>query len=207
MWHACTMKYSSMTVYDHDYFEKLYAHHSDPWDYETSAYEHAKYAATLASLPRSHYRHGLELGCSIGVLTEKLADRVSTLTAVDTSSTALDRARKRLAGRSQVRWIRAHLPAGEWQGSYDLVVLSEVLYYLDYQGLLSLARRLGACTAQGADIVAVHWTGATDYPLTAQAAVERFEEAFGQLHVVQRTQSGHYRLDLWRRNGRESAGV
>jgi len=57
------------------YFDALYAASPDPWAFETSAYERAKYAATLDALPARRYRRALEVGCSIGVLTRQLADR------------------------------------------------------------------------------------------------------------------------------------
>jgi trans-aconitate methyltransferase len=189
-----------MTAYDREYFETLYYRDPDPWHFETSRYEQAKYAATLACLPREHYRQGLELGCSIGVLTEKLIRRVDSLTAVDTSALALARAQQRLEGKANVRWVRAHLPDGDWQGAYDLVVLSEVLYYLDRDALRVLGERLSDCTVTGASIVAVHWTGPTDYPLTAQAAIDGFEHALGQMRSVLRQHTDNYRIDLWQRN-------
>ena len=40
------------------YFDDLYAGERDPWEFETSAYEQAKYGATLAALPASRYRRG-----------------------------------------------------------------------------------------------------------------------------------------------------
>jgi trans-aconitate methyltransferase len=189
-----------MTAYDREYFEALYYRDPDPWRFETSPYEQAKYAATLACLPHEHYRQGLELGCSIGVLTEKLIHRVDSLTAVDTSALALARAQQRLEGKAHVRWIRAHLPDGHWQGEYDLVFLSEVLYYLDHDALRVLGERLSDYTVAGASILAVHWTGPTDYPLTAQAAVDGFEHALSQMHCVLRQSTDHYRIDLWQRN-------
>lgn len=187
-----------MTAYDHAYFEALYRRQCDPWDFATSAYERAKYTHTLASLPRKNYRHGLELGCSIGVLTEQLADRTLALTAVDTSTHALAQAQERLAARTHVKLVRAHLPDGPWQDSYDLMMLSEVLYYLDPPSLHALGKSLRACAQPGTDIVAVHWTGPTDYPLTAQEAVEGFEQAFGRLQVLSQQHTEHYRLDVWR---------
>src|SRR4051812_50160637 len=63
------------------YFDELYAGERDPWEFETSAYEQAKYDATLAALPRPLYRRGLEIGCSIGVLTARLAGRCASLVA------------------------------------------------------------------------------------------------------------------------------
>ena len=56
------------------YFDRKYAFDPDPWGFATSAYEADKYRATLAALPRARYRRALEVGCSIGVLTERLAE-------------------------------------------------------------------------------------------------------------------------------------
>ncbi len=66
-----------------NYFEALYARERDPWRFETSGYERAKYDATLNALPKTCYRSGLEIGCSIGVLTERLAKRCERLIATD----------------------------------------------------------------------------------------------------------------------------
>ena len=46
-----------------DYFDTLYDGNAEPWRFETSAYEHAKYEATIAALPRQRYRRGIEIGC------------------------------------------------------------------------------------------------------------------------------------------------
>ncbi|MDX1541958.1 MAG: SAM-dependent methyltransferase, partial [Geminicoccaceae bacterium] len=65
------------------YFDEKYAADPDPWAFATSAYEAAKYQATLDALPRARYGSALELGCSIGVLTERLAARCTSLLALD----------------------------------------------------------------------------------------------------------------------------
>ena len=57
------------------HFEDLYRRSADPWGFASSGYEAAKYAATLAALPRDRYARGLEVGCSIGVFTAALAGR------------------------------------------------------------------------------------------------------------------------------------
>ncbi len=46
-------------------------------------------------MPREHYALILEIGCSIGVITEKLAGRCDTLVGFDLAAAALDRARAR----------------------------------------------------------------------------------------------------------------
>ena len=64
-------------------FDRLYASNPDPWGFETSEYEQAKYADTLAQLDGRHFRSGLELGCSIGVLSRLLGPRCDRLLGLD----------------------------------------------------------------------------------------------------------------------------
>jgi hypothetical protein len=92
------------------YFDELNARSCDPWHLADRWYEKRKYAITLAMLPQPTYRHALELGCSVGVLTEALAARCDHVTAthVTLECTSIDCA-----------W-----PADD----FDLVVLSEVAY-------------------------------------------------------------------------------
>ncbi len=77
------------------FFDEIYAEDPDPWKFETSAYEAAKYDATIAALRGRRFANGLEIGCSIGVLTERLAPHVDDLLAIDVAEAALDRARAR----------------------------------------------------------------------------------------------------------------
>ena len=79
------------------YFDELYAGDPDPWGFETSAYEQAKYAATVDALEGRRYATALEIGCSIGVLTARLADRCDALLAVDAAQAATESASERLA--------------------------------------------------------------------------------------------------------------
>jgi SAM-dependent methyltransferase len=183
-----------------DYFEALYRADPDPWRFTDSDYERAKYAETLAALPRDRYARAFEAGCSIGVLTAALAPRCDSLLAVDAADTALADARARCATLPQVRLSRAVLP-GDWPlgESFDLMLFSEVLYYLDARDL----RRLAACTeaslAPGGDILLVHWIGETDYPLTGDAATGIFCTALAPRVVITRqVRTDRYRLDLLR---------
>ncbi len=93
-----------------DYFQRLYAADPDPWGFATSAYERAKYDATLAALPRARYRAAFEIGCSIGVLTRELAARSGRLLAVDLLPQVLERARARCRGLDHVSFARMAVP-------------------------------------------------------------------------------------------------
>jgi SAM-dependent methyltransferase len=181
--------------FDERYFEDLYAADPDPWNYKSSPYEARKYAATLGVLPRAKYQRGLELGCSIGVLTSALAKRCNALAAVDTSQRALAIARRHCPA-SHVTFVHAHLPHGDWGTPFDLLVLSEVLYYLQPDAIRSLAQRLARCAKPGAHVVLVHWTGKTNYPLTADEATGLLRSAM-PVSVLEETTCPEYRLDLW----------
>lgn len=179
------------------YFEDLYRHDVDPWEFATSAYEARKYAITLASLPDDRYRRAFEPGCSVGVLTAALAARCDALLAVDHMDEAVTAARSRTTGCPGVTVERRSIP-GEWpEGPYDLVVLSEVAYYFDGDGLRRLLALATESAAPGAAIVAVHWRGATDYPLTGDRAHAIMAATPGLVEVVHHLEEA-FVLEVWR---------
>ena len=159
-----------------DVFERIYAERPDPWGFESSPYERAKYADTLSALDARRYRNGLELGCSIGVMTEALAARCDALLAIDISATALARARTRCAALPWVQFVQTALPDGLpalHPGSCDLAVLSELLYFLSPYDIDRLMAAVLAASAPDATIVLVNWTGDTNTPCTGDEAAER----------------------------------
>ncbi len=148
-----------------DYFDAIYARSDDPWRFRSRWYERRKRAITLAVLPHDHYSRALEIGCSIGLLTDLLASRCDDLLAVDIAASAVERARERVGARATVRAqdVVTDFPEGE----YDLVVLSEVGYYWGTSGLRTVLDRIDASLAPGGVIVACHWRHpVVDYPLT-----------------------------------------
>ncbi len=173
------------------YFEALYGADPDPWRFATSDYEREKYAATIAALPPRQFAAGLEVGCSIGVLTQHLARRCDAFLGVDVVETALAQARQRCPG---VRFERRVVP-GEWPpGRFDLVVFSEMLYYLDAPGIRETAARAMGCLRPGGSMVLVHYLGETDYPATGDQAADWFTEACGLRPALQVRGPG-YRID------------
>ena len=124
------------------YFERLYAASDAPWDFESSWYERRKYALTLAALPRPRYRSAFEPGCSFGELTELLAPRCDALLAYEMIPDVAERARSRFAGRSHVEIQTLAIPEAWPRRALDLVILSEVAYYLSESGLDDLASSL-----------------------------------------------------------------
>ena len=143
--------------YPASYFEDMYSEDRDPWGFATRWYERRKYAITLASLPREHYRRVFEPACSIGVLTEGLALRCDELIASDSAQTAVDDARKRLSAHPHVTVELQEVPRQWPEGRFDLIVLSEFAYFLDDADLALLVERTMASLDHDGHVIAVHY--------------------------------------------------
>jgi LmbE family N-acetylglucosaminyl deacetylase len=138
-------------------FDAMYAASDDPWGFADRWYERRKRALTIASLPAERYRSAIEIGCSIGLFTDELADRVDALVATDVADRAIELATARLAAKPWVRIEQRRLPA-EWpDGSFDLVILSETGFYLSRVELLQLAERIAAALEPGGVVLLCHW--------------------------------------------------
>ena len=186
-----------MSYSDPSYFEQLYSRDPDPWRFATSEYERDKYAATLAAVP-GQCQSCFEVGCSIGVLTRQLAPRCGALLGVDVSETALAQARDRCADLPHVRLQRMAVP-GEWpDGMFDLILFSEVLYYLGLPGLHEAARRTLGSLQPGGTVVLVNWHGNTDGACTGDEAAELFMAATPALRPALQQRTDKYRLDVLR---------
>lgn len=196
------------TTVGREHFERLYASCPDPWRYATSDYERAKYAKTLASLPRPRYARALDIGCSIGVLTQAIAGRCDDLLAVDAVEAALEQARRRNAGQPHVRFARMMIP-GDWpQETFDLIVISEVLDYLGAADLAALAGRLRGTLAPGGDLLLVHWVAKKGPQVRPGEATDVLSAALADiLGPLQSDRNASYRLDLFRRTTPAGEGV
>ena len=158
---------------DPDYFRKRYAASPDPYGLAERWYETRKYALTVGLLPRERYGAAFEPGCSIGVLTARLASRCDSLLACDAIPDAVASAGSRTAGLPGVRVERRMVPA-EWPpGSFDLIVLSELLYYFGDADLEQLLRLGIGALRPGGHLVAVHWRHpASHHPQTGDEVHE-----------------------------------
>jgi len=154
-----------------EYFEDLYERRDDPWRFATRWYEERKRAMTLGVLPRRRYASVLELGCSTGLITEQLAARADAVLALDISQGAVDIARNGLRHLDNVRVERADVRDGLPPGSFDLILVSEVAYYLAQHEVVALAAEIRSRLAPSAEVVLCHWRWPVDdYPLSGDDA-------------------------------------
>ena len=180
-------------------FELRYRSDPDPWGYLTSDYERDKYAATLAACGDGPFEDALELGASIGVFSALLAPRCGRLTTIDAAPTAVAAARRRLAGTPAVRVILGAIPDAIPDRPFDLVVASEILYYLSADELGATLGRLESCMASGARLVAVHWRPAgPERPVNADF-VHRVLREQSWLEPSEHAGTDDYALDVLER--------
>jgi cyclopropane fatty-acyl-phospholipid synthase-like methyltransferase len=180
-----------------EYFDALYTADPDPWKFAGSPYERDKYALTLEAMSKPRYRSALEVGCSIGVLTRSLASRCDTLVAIDAAQTPLVEARRRCADLPGVRCEYMFVPEQWPSGDFELILLSEVIYYLSREDVGRLAARVSDSLIKGGSVILVHWTGPTNYPLSGNEAAALFIERIGPGYVVDRADRyAKFRLDV-----------
>lgn len=152
------------------YFDRMYEVSADPWQLQERWYEQRKFAITLALLPLPRFRHAFEPGCSVGVLTEQLAGRCDHVTATDLVPAALEATDARLkeAGADEGVTLLLRSLDEPWPATdFDLIVLSEIGYYLEATALREMLDRELPRLTNTATIVAAHWRHpVADYPMT-----------------------------------------
>jgi SAM-dependent methyltransferase len=144
-----------MKAIDDSGFESKFRQNIDPWDYTNSPFEHFKRGVLLRAC--GHFKRGraLEIGCAIGETTRHLASLCLTLVAIDGSATALAEARRRLQ-RTNVRFVNCVVPEQMPRGPFDLIVASEIAYYLPRHRLDALGRAIISALAPRGLVVLLH---------------------------------------------------
>ncbi|WP_109513213.1 class I SAM-dependent DNA methyltransferase [Pseudomonas ovata] len=188
-----------MSVAD-DYFDDLFQNTDDPWAFRQRWYERRKRALTLATLPREHYRSIFEPGCANGELSAALAGRCDRFLGCDTSNRAVNLARQRLDGVAHATVIQGRLPHDWPEGPFDLIVFSELGYYLDAQDLQQLIRRALTSLSDDGQLLACHWRPAIEgCPLDAEQ-VHRLLAEHLPLHRICTHREADFLLDVFSRD-------
>ncbi len=171
---------------------RLYADTDDPWNFDASPYEQAKFAATRDALTRDRYRSALELGCGNGALARHLSPRCARYTGLDAVGKAVEAARKKVP---EARFVTGCYPCPLPGEGFDLVVLSEVLYFLHPEDIALLCRDL-ARKAPRAEILCVTFLGDTEQALQGVEALDLFATGSrARLDLAPVLETGRYRLD------------
>ncbi|BAN21827.1 class I SAM-dependent methyltransferase [Caballeronia insecticola] len=194
-----------MTIENNDtkqYFDNLYRDSEDPWKIRNRWYERRKRALTLASLPHEHYARAFEPGCGNGELTALLAPRCGELIASDIAQEAVELTRRRVAEMANVTVATMSTPEDWPDGKLDLVVISEMGYYVDEPQLWGIVERLHESLSPDGAVVACHW----------RRPIEGWTQTGDDVHAKLRGRMnlpllGHYWdddlvLDVWTTNSK-----
>lgn len=195
------------------HFQQLYEKDDDPWQVRQRWYEQRKRNLLLASLPEQRFRHVFEPGCGNGELTAALVRRADHLTASDGSTAAVRLTRRRIDGivnangdAASAAVLCQRVPES-WPENvaFDLIVISEMAYYLTNIELHALRDRcINTLTLNGA-LVLCHWRHPFADRLLETDAIHHAFDASPQLHRISHHEEPDFLLDVWSRSPRSVA--
>jgi trans-aconitate methyltransferase len=144
------------------------------------------------------FENAFEIGCSIGILTKLLARQCRSILAVDVADTALTTAAETCAAFPQVTFKNLQVPAA-WPADqkFDLILCSEVLYFLSPRDIMRLAGLAAESTVPGGLALLVNYTEPVDEPCSGHQAAQIFVQAAGDRFAVQKQiRQDKFRIDL-----------
>ncbi len=174
-----------MKPISHAGFEQKFLANIDPWNYTKSPFERYKRDVLLRACGCRTYGRGLELACAIGVTSRCLARRCLRLLAVNSSLTALAEAKRRTRHSERITFRHAVLPNESPRGPFDLIVASEIAYYIRQRALYQLLCNLEMALAPSGRIVFLNhirqFDDAAQLPAVAHGTSQ---EAQKTMHIV-----------------------
>lgn len=191
-------------------FDALYRRDADPWEVGTSWYEQRKLRVVLASLCRARYGVAWDPACGTGHLARALASVADQVLATDASPAAVEISRRTCEGVDTVRLTTNRLPevpAGRTR--FDLIVLSEFLFYLPTDQRRAAVAGVAGLTGPGSEVVGVHWRHRPHDAFASGAAIQlelvelgRAESWSHRVHHLEED----FVLDILQRPDREPVG-
>ena len=182
-----------------EFFEEKYRASRDPWSFSSSSYELNRYDEIMQLLGNRSFNHGFEPGCSIGVLTERLAGRCRHLFAMDISPSAVALARERCAAHPGVTIAEGALPNDMPQGNFDLIVFSEIGYYFERNVLAVIRDLLTNRLARQGVLIGVHWLGVSTDHLLSGDEVQDVLGCTNLLRMLTSQRHEGFLLESWER--------
>jgi SAM-dependent methyltransferase len=179
------------------FFEAKYQESRDPWAFASDDYEQDRYSKTLHALDSRRYKRAFEPGCSIGILTSRLASICEHIDAIDISPTAVRLARQHCAHLSNTSITCGSLPKDFPEGTFDLIVLSEIGYYFDREELFGVGSQVAGCLEPSGVLLAVHWLGHSPDHLIDGDAVHEVLGRLDDLTLEYSERHEGFRIDRW----------
>lgn len=166
----------------------------DPWHFDDSVYERRRLDLVLACLGRTRYDRTLEIGCATGQLCVELSRRADEVVGLDASARALEVAR---AKSDEVHWVLGAAPGDLPSGDFNLIVLSEIAYFLDGADLLATLRGARRRLRQHGEIVIANWLRPTANIPFDGPTVHRQASAVLELPLRARYEDADLLIEVW----------
>jgi len=157
----------------------------DPWDLETSALDQESYARQLALVGDRRYGRVLEIGCAAGAFTRRLAALADRVLALDVAPSAIERARQDVPPNVDFRVGDAMELDPVREGPWDLVVMSETIYYLGWLYTFFevgwLADQLFEATESGGRFLMANTYGSSSQSLMQPWLIDTYRDLFANV--------------------------
>lgn len=182
------------------HFDALFSENDDPWLFRSRWYEARKRALTLACLPQERFTSGFEPGCANGELSASLASRCDQLLVCDGAAGAVALAKRRTLSFKNVRVQQAWIPDDWPEETFDLVVISELGYFLSTHALGELVAKTRLCLRPGGTVLACHWRRfSADCVMSGDDVHHCIGEGLALPHLSELVEAD-FRIDVWSDN-------
>jgi 2-polyprenyl-3-methyl-5-hydroxy-6-metoxy-1,4-benzoquinol methylase len=165
------------------FFDDLWMR-GDPWELETSNWEHERYARLVAMLDKPRYGRVLEIGCGAGTFTRHLAGRAGKVLALDVSSEAITRANLAQSDLKHVEFRAGNIMDYNFREGepWDLIVISETIYFLgwlySFFDVSWLASEIFEATRPGGETLLANTQFETGEPLLRPSIIRTYRDLF-----------------------------
>ncbi len=113
-----------MSRYPADHWNEKFQQ-EDLWEFKTNPWQHQRFMDVVNLLPKDT-KKVLDFGCMEGEFTTYLPYPQESITGIDISSVAIERAKKKLP---KARFLAMDIEERSLEEKFDLVICMETLYY------------------------------------------------------------------------------
>lgn len=165
------------------FFDDLWMR-GDPWELETSSFEHERYMHLLGMLEQPRYGRVLEIGCGAGTFTRHLAGRADKVLALDVSSEAITRANLAQSDLKHVEFRAGNIMDYNFREGepWDLIVISETIYFLgwlySFFDVSWFASEIFEATRTGGQTLLANTQFETGEPLLRPSIIRTYRDLF-----------------------------
>jgi 2-polyprenyl-3-methyl-5-hydroxy-6-metoxy-1,4-benzoquinol methylase len=154
-------------------FNRFYWLDKDPFGASNSRYELSKQDHLIELLSQRVSQRGLDVGCGNGFLTRRIAAHCLHLHGIDFASRAVKLAQENCKEHAHVSFTVEDIRDYDTQEPFDLIICSEVLYYLQGSALDRVVEKLFRLSTSQTWLVLVGRADAKNVPVSLTRCYDR----------------------------------